>query len=196
MTLKKNLFYLTLTIIGLSACQNKQAQVGAPINNYGDDTLNYKIAKAYVKNYEKRAGFVDSIYKSGTDVNKVKKNPDTRAIWFDIKRLKALVDTIKAEGGDGIRFYLATYDSTYAKTFKGHIPDRKYWGYNTLVMVSTKDSVDKTDTTKRFHQDYYSNGSVKNKKPKGIIVGATPENRGEMCPPPHNCKVIGATLIP
>jgi hypothetical protein len=42
-----------------------------------------------------------------------KKRPNTRSIWFSAERLQALLDKIKSEGGDGIRFYLATYDTSY-----------------------------------------------------------------------------------
>ncbi|HEY9194607.1 MAG TPA: hypothetical protein VIM77_00020, partial [Mucilaginibacter sp.] len=88
-------------------------------------------------------------------------------------------------------FYYSTYDSTYKASFKGHIPARQYWGYNTLIMVSTKDSL------KQFHQDYYYARPTGNPTgvAQGFIVNTVPENRGEQCPPPANCYSIGATLI-
>ena len=152
------------------------------------------MAKQYVDNYAKHAGFVDSTY-TDVQLNKVKKLPNSRTIWFGIDRLQAMVNKIKAEGGDGVRFYLATYDTVYTPNSKhNHIPERKYWGHTTLVMVSTKDSL-------KFHRDYYGNSidpsSNSKSDPKGFIlsVGTSPENRGEMCPPPSNCATIGATLV-
>lgn len=186
MKLKKTLLFLALAIAILSACEAKKSNETVSI---GPDTLSYATAKKYVKNYEKHAGFVDSIFKENDSLtNGIKKLPDTRAIWFGIDRLEAMVKKIKEEGGDGVRFYLATYDDKYPKDLKnGYKPDIKYWGYNTLIMVSTKDSINK------YHRDYYSNKTGS----KGFILGVTtdPENRGEMCPPPANCTEIGATLI-
>lgn len=169
----------------LSACQEKKTTEAI---SFGTDNLSYELAKKYVKNYEKHAGFVDSMFNENTPENGVKKLPDTRAIWFGIDRLEAMVKKIKAEGGDGVRFYLATYDNLYPKDFKeGYTPERNYWGYNTLVMVSTKDSIGK------FHRDYYTN--VKESKGFILTVESEPENRGELCPPPVDCRPIGATLI-
>jgi len=153
--------------------------------------LSYQTAKAYVKNYERHAGIVDSMYTDETGI-RFKKKPDSRAIWFSLKRLQAIVQQISQEKGDGVRFYLASYDTVYAPGLKGiPIPPRQYWGYNTLVMVSTKDSLNG-----RFHRDYYTQGG-NGKGIRGFIrsVGEDPENRGEMCPPPSNCDAIGATLI-
>lgn len=198
MTIKQTTFCLAIAALGFASCQqNQHADTSGDKNTVSIDTssldtLSYNVALSYVHNYAKHAGTVDSsINENGVD--KVKKRPNTRCVWFPIKRLRKLVDSIDKQGGDGIRFYLATYDSLYTKDFKGHVPDKKYWGYNTLVMVSTKDSLNH-----QYHQDYYNN------KPKpgqnggvmqGFIVGTTPENRGEQCPPPLTCGKIGATLI-
>ena len=186
MTIKRTLFLLTAAAIGLTSCQTKPAETKGGPSAFEGDTLSYKVAKAYVKNYEKHAGTIDSIDTSPGS-NKVVKLPNTRAIWFSAGRLDSLVSKIKKEKGDGIRFYLATYDTGYKEDVNSRMPDKKYWGYNTLVMVSTKDSLGK------YHQDYYKNTSA-NGPASGFIVGATPENRGEMCPPPRDCT--GATLLP
>ena len=196
MTIKSTLIYLGLAVFGLSSCQqNQHADLTAKVTSLDSDTVSVTVAKQYVNNYAKHAGFVDSIY-TEAQLNKVKKLPNSRTIWFGIDRLQAMVNKIKAEGGDGVRFYLATYDTVYTPNSKhNHIPERKYWGHTTLVMVSTKDSLNK------FHRDYYSNSidpsSNSKSNSKGFIlgVGSAPENRGEMCPPPSNCATIGATLI-
>ena len=195
MTIKNTLIYLGLAVFGFSSCQqNQHADVAAKVSSLDSDTVSVTVAKIYVDNYAKHAGYVDSVY-TGEQLNKVKKLPNSRTIWFGIDRLQAMVNKIKAEGGDGVRFYLATYDSVYTPNDKfGHIPARKYWGHTTLVMVSTKDSL-------KFHRDYYGNNidptSNSKSDSKGFIlsVGTSPENRGEMCPPPSNCATIGATLI-
>ncbi|WP_158989095.1 hypothetical protein [Mucilaginibacter sp. L196] len=195
MTIKKTLIYLGLAVFGFSSCQqNQHADLTTKVTSLDSDTVSVTVAKQYVNNYAKHAGFVDSTY-TDVQLSKVKKLPNSRTIWFGIDRLQAMVNKIKAEGGDGVRFYLATYDTVYTPNSKhNHIPERKYWGHTTLVMVSTKDSL-------KFHRDYYSNSidpsSNSKSDSKGFIlgVGSAPENRGEMCPPPSNCATIGATLI-
>ncbi|MBD1393345.1 hypothetical protein [Mucilaginibacter glaciei] len=189
MTLKNVLFVLAAGAICLASCQSKTAEIKTAGINFDNDTLSYQRAKAYVKNYEKHAGTVDSVV-NGAIGNKVVKKPDTRAIWFSADRLEALLAKIRKENGDGIRFYLATYDTVYKESLTAHIPPKKYWGYNTLVMVSTRDSLGG-----KFHQDYYGPAKA-NGMGGGFIIGATPENRGEICPPPRDCNTIGATLAP
>lgn len=194
MTFQRNLLYATVIALGFSACQTKPVDnnaidLNAELAIINKDTLSIDIAKKYVKNYSKRAVDVDSIFSDeAKGISSSKKVPDTRAVWFSIKRLKALVKKIESEGGDGIRFYYATYDSLYnARIIGGNRPDRAYWNHNTLIMVSTRDSL-----AGKYHRDYYEN---KKKKGYGFILGSSPENRGEMCPPPANCTDIGATLV-
>src|SRR5690606_18466486 len=86
-----------------------------------------------VTNYAPKAGYV--VHDGDT-------LPDTRTIWFGIDQIEALVAQIRREGGDGIRFYLAAYD-------EGAEP---YGGYNTLLMVSTRDSIAGGE---HFHRDYF-----------------------------------------
>lgn len=196
MNLKITLITFAFAAIGFSACQQKQATTTAADSNIQAnlDTVGYKLALAYVKNYEKHAGKADSIIKLDQKPDTVKV-PNTRAIWFDIKRLKALVAKIDTEHGDGIRFYLATYHNDYPGTFvDGHIPDKMYWGRNTLIMVSTTPVI---KDGKTLHWDYYNGKPApgQNSGSGGFIVGTPPENRGEQCPPPSTCSSIGATLV-
>lgn len=197
MTLKKTLLIVAAAGLAFSACQNQHADlttktnVGAPFKY---DSLSYEQAKKYVSNYEKRAGYVDSIYKDQTGRVAIVKKPNSRSIWFSAQRLQTLLDKIKSEGGDGIRFYYAAYDSVYSKTIGGNAPPQTYWGYNTVVMVSTKDS---TNLAKEiFHRDYFTSKPQASKPTLGFILGGTPENRGELCPPPKDCNAVGALLIP
>lgn len=186
----KTLLFLLVAVIAICGCKNQTQKVESL--TLVNDTLSYELAKQYVKNYEKHAGYVDSLYSDSLNRLESAKLPDTRTIWFSIEKLETLVNKIKSEGGDGIRFYLASYDMYYPKGFKkGYIPPRDNWGYNTLIMVSTKDSLN------QFHRDYYTNTPINGEKGKGIILGlgTEPENRGEICPPPADCVSIGATLI-
>jgi hypothetical protein len=119
---------------------------------------------------------------------------DTRCVWFSLDRLDSLITQIKkdtVEGRKGIRFYFAAYDKTTRNT---DLPTKiEYRCYSTLVMVSTRDSIRRTTTgNDTLHFDYYNN-KVPNRI--GAILTATPENQGELCPPPLNCFVDGATLL-
>lgn len=186
---KITLITLAFAAIGFSSCQqNHQADVAVKENGLIFDTLSYETALKYVKNYESHAGTIDSGL-----LGNIHKKPNTRCIWFPLARLDSMVQKTRREGGDGVRFYLASYDKNYGSDFKGgYKPDKQFWGLTTLVMVSTKDSV-----VKPYHQDYYykkpaagQNGGL-----QGFIIGTPPENRGEQCPPPATCSSIGATLV-
>lgn len=198
MTLKKTFLIAAGVVLAFSACQNQHADL--PVNAGGGtpfnyDSLSYAQAKQYVTNYEKRAGVVDSTYKDKDGRMIAKKKADSRCVWFSAQRLQTLLDKIKSEGGDGIRFYYATYDSIYPKVIGSNTPPKMYWGYNTLIMVSTKDSTNQKE--EKFHRDYFTSKAKGSDKPVlGFVVGGTPENRGELCPPPKNCNDIGALLIP
>lgn len=172
----------------LYSCSGKPFKNTDSDNIGTDNTLTVAQAMKYVKNYEPRSIDIDSIYPAGADRKPVtRKTQDTRAVWFGIDRLKALVEKIEAEGGDGIRFYYAAYDSVYNGKTDSHTPIKPYWNHNTLIMVSTKDS-------SGIHKDYYTDFKL-NGKFKGFIITARPENKGEMCPPPVDCNGTGATLI-
>jgi hypothetical protein len=188
MTIKKTLILLALAGIGLASCQPKTAAPTEPAPGTGaiDTTgaLDVATATKYVGNYKPRAGEVDSIQSDGTHV----KLPNTRSVWFSKEKLQAMLNALdKEKDGDGVRFYFAAYNPRLGMAAKDSA--RRYDGYNTLVMVSTikKDTLGQ----KGLHWDSYI---PLNGKPTGII-GAGPENRGEICPPPSNCPSVGATLI-
>jgi len=204
MKLKLHLLFPALNIIFITACQPKQAET--VVHTSVDTTaipdsvlVPLKEAKAYVTNYSSKAGFVDSTPEEITS-GKPKKKPDTRCIWFSKERLQAMLNQLENEKGNGIRFYLATYDKHYpdvqTKKSENH-PPKEYWGYNTLLMVSTRPA--KNEQGVAINKDYYIDlvkGTPQASKPNGFIVGITPENRGEICPPPANCFDQGATLLP
>ena len=198
MKLKSTLLFAALITLSAAACKQNDSTSGDHFGTIPDSvTVDLAVAKKYVANYASHAGHPDQTEEE--TAQKKPKKPDTRAIWFDKLRLQQMLAQLEKEGGDGVRFYLITYDNKYDTTIKHKkpIPPAKYWGYNTLLMVSTKDS---TINGKPVHADYYTNTVVdgearaKNKK-KGFIVTFEPENRGELCPPPAKCQDEGATLI-
>jgi hypothetical protein len=186
-TIQRTLAYLAVVAVGFSACTSKDAKTTDAVAV--KDQLTYEVAKRYVMNYERHAGVVDGST-IGPKGEAKTGDPNTRAVWFSAGRLDSLVATIKKEGGDGVRFYFATYDKIGSVS---QAKDKPHLGYNTLVMVSTyKDGTYKGDV---IHRDYYTNKPGQNGVKGGFIIGNPPENRGEMCPPPRACDSVGATLI-
>ena len=178
-TLKPFLFVAAVAAV-LSACQQQttndtQATADKPVLQ---GIIRDTTAKRLVKNFDARA------YHNPNH----KLAPDTRCIWFSKEQLKALIDTVYKENGDGIRFYFAAYDKDQKPDLKRI--DSTYRDYTTLVMVSTRASG-------TLHIDYYKSliGADPNYKNKGEIITAVPENTGEICPPPVKCNLNGATLL-
>jgi len=204
MKLKLHLLLPLIAIISLFGCKQKTSETS---NASTTDTtvipdsviVPVAEAKVYINNYSSKAGFVDSTPEEIAS-GKPKKKPDTRCIWFSKERLQAMLNQLEHEKGNGIRFYLAAYDKKYPdnKTeSKANQPPKEYWGYNTLVMVSTKPATN--DESKPINKDYYydvEKGIPAAGAPHGFIVTLTPENRGEICPPPADCFKQGATLLP
>ncbi|WP_143310089.1 hypothetical protein [Chitinophaga vietnamensis] len=203
MNFKNFTLSLASMAIAMVACQqapsNSKATDPQPPSLGSNDTLSVKAAQQYVLNYIPNpvgGTFASPADEDLSEDGRKKKNKNTRCVWFKLSRLEALVAKIKAEGGDGVRFYLAAYNKNYVPDTLGvHIPDSVYWGHNTLLMVSTFDST--MSDGKHLHWDYYTNDKPELSKLRqgGIIISAVIENRGEMCPPPANCNDIGATLI-
>lgn len=140
-------------------------------------------ARRLVANYAPKAGVV---VREGDTL------PDTRAIWFGIEELERMVSQVRQEGGDGVRFYLATYDTLYTDGAVGDVPPPEYWGYNTLLMVSTRDSIADGE---HLHRDYFPEGPTQT---GGFMVAASILNHGSICPPwlrGNSCRDIGAMLF-
>lgn len=196
---------VAMVAMTMTACQPKQSpsipeddhKAALGVELLEKDTISVEFAKIYVKNYAPRAGKipVHSTF-DGDSSNEEQRGllgSNTRCVWFSASKLRALVDQLESEGGDGIRFYLAAYDSTYNRydSAHTHIPERDCWNRNTLIMVTTRDS---SANGQVYHWDYYNN-DPKGTINKGRIVLASPENRGELCPPPSTCNGVGALLI-
>lgn len=176
-----NLFLITLFIaLAIGACKpqnngNVQTSADAQLLK---GAIPETTARRLVENFEGRA----HLFKRGGIIR-----PDTRTVWFSTKQLKSLIARVDSENGDGIRFYLAAYDATKKEDTK-MIKDI-YMDYTTLIMVSTR-----FDSLNKIHLDYYND--IKNPSgKKGGIIMTTPENQGELCPPPATCAASGATLL-
>lgn len=159
--------FLTCTLFALmtytvqSIAQTNQSQDAV----LSSELANVPVDVAYrmVANYAPRAGFVD---RDGEQL------PNTRTVWFSVAQLKAFINEIEGEGGDGIRFYFAAYDDDYSENGEEmDVPPAEYWGYNTLLMVPTRDS---TANGVTHHRDYLT--------PAGAGT-STIQNRGNLCPP-------------
>jgi hypothetical protein len=172
--MKPLIFFSLVAILYVGACKPS-----------GNDpvlqgTIHDSTARRLVQNFGKR---VYQIHQGGLT------SSDTRCVWFSIEQLKSLISRIEKDtckGKKGIRFYFATYDPTIHKD--AHCKPQ-YQNCTTLVMVSTRDSIKEKVT---LHFDYY-NDTVRNMR--GGILTTTPENQGELCPPPANCNDDGATLL-
>lgn len=134
--------------------------------------IDVKTAKRLVDNFAPRS------FRNGNFGYK-----DTRCVWFSKEQLKKLICKLEKENGDGVRFYLGTYDRD---TMPGPDYDTSYKNQTTLIMVSTKLKSGK-------HFDYF--GKTENGTDLGAILTSDPQNRGEMCPPPQTCIAEGALLF-
>ncbi|MBB5637938.1 hypothetical protein HDF26_000731 [Pedobacter cryoconitis] len=205
MKLKFPILFSALVALSVTACKQKETAAVETTSKgvtIPDSVLvDVTTAREYVKNYASHAGYVDQTEEEIRA--RVPKKPDTRCVWFSKDRLKQMLNQLEKEDGDGVRFYMITYNNKYDTTTtdkKRPAPPKKYWGYNTLLMVSTRP----VDTKEGIlHFDYYkdivkqesSASKTVNKDNPGFIVTFVPENRGELCPPPSNCVSIGATLL-
>lgn len=161
-----------LAILIAGACQPAAPDhENAKANLVLKGTIDVKTAKRLVNNFEPRT----------FRKNDVMGFNDTRCVWFSVGQLDSLIQKIKNEKGDGVRFYLATYDKDSAIH-----NDTLFRDHTTLVMVSTaRDSRGK-------HVDYFTD---KVNVTRGAIITATAENQGELCPPPATCAGEGALLL-
>lgn len=175
---------IALTILVFISCEQEEISTFLSKKDTAENTesfkLDYQTAKRYVANYASHAGYVDQTASEAQ--LKIAKKPETRSVWFSKERLQSMLTQLENEKGDGVRFYMATYDNIPRPD--ANIP-QEHLGFNTLVVVSTKDSVVGTQT---FHRDFYSTLDA-------VSTVGFVENRGELCPPPADCFEIGATLI-
>jgi hypothetical protein len=119
------------------------------------------------------------------------KGQKTRSSFIPLGQLDSLVAALDAEkktiGTDGLRIYFGRYP-------KYHIDGKTQYEmayHNTIVLVSTRDTMVKTKgglQPVRIHLDYF--GSKDKKKIMNLLV-EDPQNRTELCP--DNCD--GSLLV-
>lgn len=189
----KTLLPVLLVLCVFLSCKEKSAPATATVstddadttNKIGPDAIPYELAKRMVQYYEPHVGTLQR--PDGT----ASTDGNTRSVWFDLDKLDKFVDMLKKERAangktDGVRVYFGTYGDN-AKEPAPYALDDSYSFRNTLVFVSTKDSLVKENNAEvHYHQDYFKNEKA--------FTFTEPANKGELCPPPVKCCQIGATL--
>jgi len=96
--------------------------------------------------------------------------PDSLSVWYSIEAIEQFLVLAKSKGGDGIRFYFATYPEVYST--KPELAGRQ-----TLALVGTRSKI--TENGEVAHKDIYhsKNGRLK------ILSGDGPNS---ICPPKCN----------
>lgn len=155
-------------------------------------------AAAYVRNYGRRVQYIAGYQDSARSWVKRDSLHDTRCVWFPKGEISQLDSIMRSNDTlSGLRIYLAAYDFNYhEQTAAGKyekIPPMAYWNRTTLIMVPTYDGVNKQGDS--IHIDFIT------REPRGKLLAgkaflrdASPENKGELCPP-GNCPEKGALLM-
>jgi len=192
--MKKIIFILSIVAMGFFTCVEKNSldeerrtlkdvqRVAVLAENAASHSIPVDTAKAWVENYgnwlrARNAELVEQVQENGKTANL----PNSRSVWFSVEQLEKMIERIKAEEGDGIRFYFATYGKMKSGVDSCTKLPYNYSNLNTLLMVPTK-------RDGCIHRDAY--GSTNSVTTMDI------ENKGEICPPPADCGNKGATLIP
>lgn len=113
---------------------------------------------------------------------------------YDIDKLiKALQNLKSSYGATGVRIYLGMYPITAGAGSTEDPDNKKVAGMTNLIFVGTKDSVIKHSDGVR---GFWRRKDLISRKDGIFAVGEVVGfNEGTLCPPPRNCKGIGATLI-
>jgi hypothetical protein len=126
----------------------KSVKAGKQVNTQHVDTV--------IKNY-KQERWVDNSKRLGKE--------DSLSVWFTVEELQDFMETVKLNGGDGIRLYFGAYDKNYAT-------EPLYAGRQTVVLVATKEKETPNGVT---NKDVYINTE------NGTSILAY--NMGKLCPP-------------
>ena len=106
---------------------------------------------------------------------------DSLSVWYSVEELEEFLQTVKENGGDGIKMYFGAYD-------KEHAPQPLFADRQTIVLVATRN---KETATGSVNKDLYICDETEN-----TILAY---NAGSLCPP--LCKPkddfdeIGITII-
>ena len=92
--------------------------------------------------------------------------PDSLSAWYSIEDIENFINSAKANGGDGIKFYFAAYPEDYSSK-------PEYAGRQTLAMVATKSKLTEMGAIANKDIYYSKNGTLK------ILSGSNPN----LCPP-------------
>lgn len=131
----------------MNTIEKKSVNAGKSITKQEVDTIvrSYK-QKRWADNSE-RIGMADSL-----------------SVWFSLEELEAFIDTVKANGGNGVRMHFGVFSAENA-------PQPALEGRQTLVMVGNRSSDGTHNTSKELY-------SFKNGKPELVAsLGTWP------CPP-------------
>ncbi len=128
--------------------EKKSLKVGKYVNNNHVDTV--------IRTY-KQERWVNNSKHIGKE--------DSMSSWYSVEELEEFLDTVKMNGGDGIRFYFGAYPTDFALK-------PEYAGRQTIVLVATRS---KEVDNKTVNKDLYTN------------TEGTPQilayNLGALCPP-------------
>jgi hypothetical protein len=193
----KNLLPVLFVLCAFASCKQKPAATAespaagttpdtSALITPGPDAIPYELASRMVKYYEPHVGTLQR--PNGTIVPG---EGNTRSVWFDLDKLDKFVQMLKKERADngktdGVRVYFSTYGDNTKEPLAYKL-DPSYSFRNTLVFVSTKDSVaNETTGQVHYHQDYFKNEKA--------FTFTDPADKGELCPPPSPCCKLGALL--
>jgi hypothetical protein len=89
---------------------------------------------------------------------------DSLSVWFTVEEVESFLETVKANGGNGVRFHFGVFTEENATR-------PEFVGRQTLVMVGNRSSDGSVDTSKQLFS--YQNG-----QPEIVAFGG-----GLVCPP-------------
>ncbi len=155
----------------MQTIEKKSLKVGKYVNNDHVDTVIRTYKQERWVNNSKHIGKEDSL-----------------SSWYSVEELEEFIETIKMNGGDGIRFYFGAYPKDFALK-------PEYAGRQTIVMVATRGKMEEDGVVST--KDLYTTGDEG--KPKILAY-----NLGQICPPvcggpggpnPKKPAELGRTIV-
>jgi hypothetical protein len=131
----------------MNTIEKKSVNAGKSITKQEVDTLVRSYKQERWADNSERIGMADSL-----------------SVWFSVEQLEEFIDTVKANGGNGVRFHWGVFSAENA-------PDPSVAGRQTLVMIGNRSSDGTHNTSKELY-------SFNNGQPEIIASLGTPP-----CPP-------------
>jgi hypothetical protein len=131
----------------MNTIEKKSVNAGKSITKQEMDTLVRSYKQERWADNSERIGMADSL-----------------SVWFSCEQLEEFIDTVKANGGNGVRFHWGVFSAENA-------PEPILKGRQTLVMVGNRSSDGTYNTSKELY-------SCKNGQPEIIAALGSPP-----CPP-------------